>query len=279
MSGQSHWLRRLRRHSLAVMAAGVLSVLGMIATIGPMLYGTDPWSMVAQPFLAPFENQKYLLGTDGLGRDVAAGLIHGARLSLLIGLVASFSATIIGGLLGAVAGYYRGRVDDLLMRLTEAVQTIPSFIFLLVLVAIAGPSTVTIVIAITLVSWPSIARLARAEFLSLREREYVQASILCGMGDLRIIFTQILPNAITPVVVMSSILVANAILSEAALSFLGLGDPNQITWGSMIGVGRESLRTAPYLCVLPGIAIFVTVMAINLLGDGINDVLNPRGSA
>ncbi|MBX3452947.1 ABC transporter permease [Ferrovibrio sp.] len=279
MIGQTHWLHRFRRRGPAVLAAVILALLAIIAIFGPAVYGTDPWSMVAAPFLEPLEESEYLLGTDALGRDVAAGLIYGARLSLLIGLAASCAAMMIGVLLGAVAGYYRGAADDFLMRCTETFQTIPSFIFLLVLVAIAGPSTVTIVIAIALVSWPPIARLTRAEFLSLREREYVQACILSGMGDMRIIFLQILPNAITPVVVMASILVANAILSEAALSFLGLGDPNQITWGTMIGVGRESLRTAPYLCVLPGIAIFITVLAINLLGDGINDVLNPRSSS
>jgi peptide/nickel transport system permease protein len=277
MSGaNTGFVRRFSARWPAVAGLVVLTVIVVVAVIGPLFYPTDPWSMVSSPFAWPAENPQFPLGTDALGRDVLAGVIHGAGITLLIGVTAAGAAVLLGGVLGAVAGYFRGMLDDALMRLTEVFQTIPTFIFLIVLVAILGPSIATIVGAIATVSWPPIARMTRAEFLSLREREFIQACHLLGMGHLRIMFLQILPNAIAPIAAFSSILVANAILSEAALSFLGLGDPNVITWGAMIGLGRESLRTAWFLCAIPGIAILVTVLAINLVGDGLGDALNPK---
>jgi peptide/nickel transport system permease protein len=268
--------RRFCARRPAAAGAVVLAAIVAVGVLGPMLYPVDPWSMVASPFVQPAENPSFPLGTDALGRDVLAGLIHGAGITLLIGVTAAGAAVVLGVALGALAGYFRGRVDDALMRLTEVFQTIPTFIFLIVLVAIQGPSIATIVGAIAAVSWPPVARMTRAEFLTLREREFIQACHLIGMGDLRIMFVQILPNAVAPIVAFSSILVANAILSEAALSFLGLGDPNVITWGTMIGLGRESLRTAWFLCAIPGVAILVTVLSINLVGDGLGDALNPK---
>ena len=259
-------------------AAGGLVLVSIIAVglLGPVVYPVDPWSMVASPFVWPAQDTRFPLGTDALGRDVLAGIIHGAGITLMIGVTAAGAAVLFGTILGAAAGYFRGVVDDALMRLTEVFQTIPTFIFLIVLVAIQGPSITTIVAAIAAVSWPPIARMTRAEFLTLREREFVQACHLIGMGHLRIMFVQILPNAIAPIIAFGSILVANAILSEAALSFLGLGDPNVITWGTMIGLGRESLRTAWYLSAIPGVAILITVLSINLVGEGLGDALNPK---
>lgn len=259
-------------------AAGslILGLVVLVGLLGPLLYPVDPWSMVASPFVWPAQDARFPLGTDALGRDVLAGIIHGAGITLLIGVTAAGAAVAFGTILGAIAGYFRGVVDDILMRLTEVFQTIPTFIFLIVLVAIQGPSIATIVGAIAAVSWPPVARMTRAEFLSLREREFVQACHLLGMNDLRIMFVQILPNAIAPILAFSSILVANAILSEAALSFLGLGDPNTITWGTMIGLGRESLRTAWFLSAIPGVAILATVLSINLVGEGLGDALNPK---
>ena len=254
----------------------LLAVILLLAVSAPIVYPGDPWNIVARPFIWPGEDARLPLGSDSLGRDVAAGIFHGARISLIIGVVATLTAVLIGCTVGALAGFYGGWIDSLLMRLTEIFQTMPFFVFTIVVVAIFKPSVVTIVIAIATVSWPSVARLVRGQFLSLRTREFVQASIAMGMGDARIIFRQILPNTLAPIIVMASVMVATAILTEASLSFLGLGDPNVMTWGTMIGSGRPMLRTAWYLTALPGVAILVAVLAINLVGEGLNDVFNPR---
>ncbi len=268
--------RRFYAHRPAAIGALALIVIAAISLLGPLLYTVDPWSMVGSPFVWPAEDVKFPFGTDALGRDVLAGTIRGAGITLLIGTTAAGATIFLGVVIGAIAGYFRGVIDDFLMRFTEVFQTIPNFIFLIVLVAIIGPSIPTIVGAIAAVSWPPVARMTRAEFLSVREREFIQACHLIGMNDFRIMFVQILPNTIAPIITFGSILVANAILSEAALSFLGLGDPNVITWGAMIGLGRESLRTAWFLCAIPGLAILVTVLSINLVGDGLGDALNPK---
>jgi peptide/nickel transport system permease protein len=239
-----------------------------------MLYPVDPFDMVGQPSVPPGGEQ--VLGTDVAGRDILSGLIHGGRVSLLIGFMASLAATLVGLVLGAVAGYYGGRIDDLIMRTTEFFLTIPSFVLAVVLVAIFSPTILNITVAIAVVSWPSVARLARAEFLAHRDREYVQGCRAIGMPDREIILLQILPNALPPVIVVSSLMVATAILTESGLSFLGLGDPNQVSWGYMIGVARSVLRTAWWMAAIPGAMIVVTVLAINLVGEGLNDALNPR---
>ena len=210
------------------------------------------------------------------GRDLAAGLLHGARVSLLVGVSSALIALVIGIAVGAAAGFYRGRVDAVLTRITEFFQTIPAFLLAIILVAVLQPSLATIVFALGVTSWTSIARLVRAEFLSLREREFVKASVALGASDAHLIFREILPNAWTPVIVSTALLVANAILSEAGLSFLGLGDPNVVSWGSMIGLGRDALRTAWYMTALPGLAIVLTVLALNLLSDALHAALNPR---
>ena len=265
---------RFRRRPPALFGLGVLVLVLLVAVGGPSLYRQDPWDLAGRPFSPPFG--EFPLGTDTLGRDLAAGVIHGARVSLLVGLVATTAALSLGTLIGAVAGYRGGWMDDALMRLTEFFQTIPSFIFAVVLVAIFQPSLRSIVAAIAMVSWPSVARLVRGEFIALRHREFVQACRAVGMGDSRIIFHQILPNAAAPIIVTASIMVATAILTESALAFLGLGDANVMSWGSMIGAGREMLRTEWYLTAIPGIAILLTVLALNLIGEGLNDALNPK---
>jgi peptide/nickel transport system permease protein len=226
--------------------------------------------------MAPFVMERFPLGTDTLGRDIAAGLAHGARVSLLIGLVSTAVALVIGVPLGALAGYFGGVIDDLAMRFTEFFQTIPSFALAIVIVAILQPSLTSIVVAIGIVSWPPVARLVRGEVLSLRSRDYVQAAITLGQSTPRIILTQVLPNAVAPIIVMGSLMVASAILLESALSFLGLGDPNLMTWGYMVGAGRTRLIDAWWVSFFPGFAIFLTVLALNLVGEGLNDALNPR---
>ncbi|MBM3572476.1 MAG: ABC transporter permease [Alphaproteobacteria bacterium] len=274
MGDRSAFWRVYRQNHGAVAGLVVLAAVALCAAIGPLLYPIDPFDMVGRPILEPFG--PFPLGTDTLGRDIAAGLIHGARVSLLVGIAATLAATTIGVLIGAVAGYYGGRLDDLLMRGTEFFLTIPSFMLAILLVAIFSPSLTTIIIAIAAVSWPSVARLTRAEFLSLREREYVLAFRAMGMGNLQIMLRHILPNALPPVVVAASLMVATAILTESGLSFLGLGDPNQMTWGNMIGIGRTVLRRAWWMTAIPGVTILITVLAINLVGEGLNDALNPR---
>ncbi len=268
--------RRYTRNRAAVGGAVLLALVAAAALAAPMLYPGDPWDMVGPPLLRPGADPAFPLGTDALGRDVAAGILHGARVSLFIGAAATAVSVLIGTLVGAVAGYYGGWADDLLSRLTEIFQTMPFFVFALVIVAIVGPSVNTIVLAIGVVTWPPVARLVRGEFLSLRTREFVEAAVGSGSSDARIIFRHILPNATAPIVVTASVKVATAILTESSLAFLGLGDPNVISWGTMIGSARDMLRTAPYLTALPGLAILLTVLALNLVGDGINAALNPR---
>ena len=265
---------RFRNNRAAVGGAAVLGLVLMLALVGPLLYPVDPFDMVGRPFSPPFE--RFPLGTDVAGRDILAGIIHGARISLLIGILASLVATIVGVTFGAIAGYYGGRIDDVLMRSTEFFLTIPSFVLAVVLVAIFSPTVVNITIAIAVVSWPSVARLARGEFIAHRDREYVQGCRAIGMPDWEIILLQIMPNALPPVIVVASLMVATAILTESGLSFLGLGDPNLVSWGYMIGVARTVLRVAPWMAAIPGLMILATVLAINLVGEGLNDALNPR---
>jgi len=268
--------RALYRNPSALIGMALLLSMGLLALLAPWLYPGDPLDMVASPLLWPGQDAAFPLGSDSLGRNVAAGLAHGAQVSLLVGGVAALVSLLIGSVIGAAAGYFGGWVDAALMRLTVLFQTVPSFLLVVVIVAIGQPTLPVIVLAIGLASWPVIARLVRAEFRSLRDAEFVLAARSQGFGNLRIIVQEILPNALPPVIVTASVLVASAILIESALSFLGMGDPNVVSWGSMIGDGRELLRTAWYLTALPGSAIVLTVLALNLLGDGLNDALNPR---
>jgi peptide/nickel transport system permease protein len=254
----------------------ILAIAIAVAVFGPLLFPTSPWRMVQRPFLPPFTLVGLPLGTDALGRDVMAGIVYGARVSLLVGLVSTLAALAVGIPVGAMAGYFGGRIGDALMRFTEFFQTVPSFALAIVLVAVLQPSIVSIVIAIAIVSWPPVARLVRGEVLSLRTREYVQAAIVTGQTSSWIIWREILPNALSPVIVLASLMVATAILLESSLSFLGLGDPNLMSWGYMVGAGRTVIRQAWWITVFPGIAILISVLGLNLIGEGLNDALNPR---
>jgi len=261
--------------------AGMIGLLLLLAVLGAALsadwlFPRDPLSLAGRPLQWPGQNPRLPLGTDNLGRDIASFIFHGARVSLLIGLAASAVAVGIGVLVGAVAGFYGGWVDDLLMRITEAFQTVPNFILLLVLVAVFGSELEVITIAIGLVGWTAPCRLVRAEFLSLRNREFVLAARGLGMRDARLILGEVLPNAAPPVIVYASVVMAVAILLESALAFLGLSDPNIASWGNMIGAGRSVLRTEWYVSAIPGLAILTTVLAFSLVGQGLNDALNPR---
>ncbi|MBP0495263.1 ABC transporter permease [Roseomonas indoligenes] len=268
-------LRRFVRHPGAVVGAVALILVIATALLAPVLFPGSPWDMAGAPFAPPGEDGM-LLGTDSLGRDLAAGIAYGARVSLLVGIVATVVSILIGVALGATAGYLGGIVDDAVMRFTEFFQTIPSFVLAILLVAIFTPSITSIVVAIAIVSWPPVARVVRAEFLSLRNREFVQAAEVLGKRPISIVLTDILPNALSPIIVLASLNTASAILLESSLSFLGLGDPNLMTWGFLIGTGRSVIQIAWWMSVFPGVAIFITVLALNLIGEGLSDALNPR---
>lgn len=266
--------RRFSENRGALVGLFIIALIVFIALTAPVIYPVDPWATRGRPLLPP--GQGFVLGTDMLGRDVLAGILHGARVSLIIGILSTLVATLIGVTVGATAGFLGGVADDVLVRITEFFQTIPSFIFAILLVAIMTPGLGSIVIAIAVVTWPPIARLARSEFMSLRSREFVEAAVLSGLSRSRIMVREILPNAVSPLIVIASLMIATAILTESALSFLGLGDPNRISWGYMIGASRTVFRQAWWLSVFPGIAIVATVLAINLVGEGLNDALNPH---
>lgn len=267
--------RRFFSRPTALFGFAIFVAILAIALAAPLIFAHGPFTIVGMPLLPP-GSPGLPVGSDVLGRNMAAGLAFGARISLLVGVISTLGAIVLGVLLGAVAGYYGGAVDDVLMRVTEFFQIIPTFVLLMVLVAFLEPSLASAVIGIALISWPQVARVVRGEFLSLREREFVQAARVLGLSDTSIIFGQILPNALTPIVVISSMMVGNAILTESALSFLGLGDPNLLSWGSMIGGSRSAMWVAWWTTVLPGLCIMVTVLALNFIGDGLNDALNPR---
>jgi len=253
----------------------MILVITMALTAG-LLFPKNPLGLAGPPLIWPFQDARFPLGTDNSGRDIAAQIFHGARISLLIGLAAMTLAITIGIVLGALAGFYGGLADDVLMRITEAFQTLPNFLLLLMLVAVFGSTLTTVTIAIGLVSWQAPARLTRAEFLSLRTREFVQAGRTIGLGDATLIFREILPNALPPVIVYASVVMAVAILLESALAFLNLSDPNVASWGNLIGLGRGVLRSEWYVSAIPGVAILITVLAVSLVGQGLNDALNPR---
>lgn len=268
--------RRFRRNRAALLGLGLFVVVLAMALTAGLIEPNNPLRRAGPPLTAPFTDWSVPLGTDQLGRDILAGILHGARISLLIGVAATLVSIAIGVVIGAVSGYFGGWVDDVLMRVTEAFQTIPNFVLLLTLVAILGSSIEWIALAIGIVSWTAPARMVRAEFMSLRGREFVDAARNLGVSNTAIIFREILPNALPPIIVYASVIMALAILLESALAFLGLGDPNYASWGNMIGQGRAVLRTAWYCAAIPGIAIVLTVLSFSLVGEGLNDALNPR---
>ncbi|WP_022724099.1 ABC transporter permease [Rhodopseudomonas sp. B29] len=268
-------LKTFLRHPTGMIGLLILGAVVALAVLAPTLFPDDPWDMVGAPFQPP-GSEGLPLGSDMLGRNVAAGIAYGARVSLTIGVASTLAALFIGVTIGAIAGYFGGKVDDLMMRITELFQTIPGFVLAILLVATIGPTLTNVIISIGAVSWPPLARLTRAEFLRLRGREFVQAAVCQGQAPLMVVLRHILPNAVSPIIVTGSLTIATAILIESALSFLGLGDPNMMSWGLMIGASRTVIRQAWWMSVFPGVAILLTVLAINLVGEGLNDTLNPR---
>jgi len=267
------WYQFRRNRSAAI--GGVLLLAAMlVAGLGPTVLPIDPFSMAATPMTPPSWN--HLLGTDDLGRDVFARFIFGARVSMTVGFLGALTSVAIGIAIGATAGFLGGITDQVLMRTAEFFEVIPRFFLALVLVALFGSSYTIIVLVIGLLSWPPLARLARSEFLTLRERDYVLAVKAIGLSTPRTIFREILPNAAPSLIVIASLQFSMAILLEASLSFIGLGDPSWPSWGQMLNSAQQIIRQAWWVSVFPGLGIFVTVAALNLFGDGLNDMLNPR---
>ncbi len=259
----------------AVAGLLVLAIIIVVSLLGPFLYTVDPWEMVWSPFSPPGA-KGFLLGTDYLGRDLVAQIIHGGRATIAVGCAAALLSVLIGITFGALSGFYRGWVEEILMRITEFFQVLPTLLFSMVLVALFGASLQMITFAIGIVSWTGVARVTRAEFLKIRELEYVTASRSGGANAPTLIFRVILPNALPPIVVQAALLVGFAILFEAGLSFLGLSDPNVVSWGAMMGNNRPFILQHSFTIMYPGLAIFITVLAISLVGDGLNDALNPK---
>jgi peptide/nickel transport system permease protein len=258
-------------------AGSILLVLVMLVLFAPILAPYDPYALGSGSRLGghSFRN---LMGVDNLGRDVFSRILWGGRVSIFVGFSAAFATTVLGLFVGTISGYLGGWVDDILMRLTETFMVIPRFFLALIIVAFFGANIWNIILAISILTWPVTARLVRSEFLTLRTRQFVDAAHVIGTKRSTIIFREILPNAIGVVVVNASLLTAQAMLLEAGLSYLGLGDPSLVTWGRMLYEAQPFLRQAWWMAVYPGLGIFLSVLTLNLLGDGLNDVLNPRSS-
>lgn len=269
-------LKRFLRSPEGIIGFAVLAALALLALFASMLFPGDPQRIAGPALLAPFVDPALPLGTDRLGRSVLAGLVHGSRASLIVGLAAALIAVTLGSVIGTLAGFSGGFVDEALMRVVDAFQIVPGFLLALAFVSVLQPTLPVVVTAIALGAWTGPARLARAEVLSIRERDYVASARIVGMHPLEIALREVLPNALPPVLALSAVIVAGAILTEAALSFLGLGDPNIVTWGSMIAEGRAVLRSAPFLSIAPGIALVITVIGTYLFGEGLAAMLSRR---
>jgi peptide/nickel transport system permease protein len=271
------WLQ-FKKNRAAVLGLGLVLFLTLGAILAPLIFAEDPRALQLDDPTRTYRppGWPFLMGTDQWGRDVFNRVAHGARVSLAVGFSAAMMAGIIGIIVGAFSGYYGGRLDDIVMRFVDMLLMIPSFFLIILIAAVFGGSTFNLVLIIGGLSWPQVARLVRAEFLSKREEEYVLAAEMLGLSKRHIIFREILPNAIYVAVVNVSLLISYAILYESSLSFLGVGDPNLVTWGWMVKDAMRWFRSAWWVAVFPGLAISVTVLAFNLVGDGLNDALNPR---
>ncbi|MCM2477295.1 ABC transporter permease [Rhizobium sp. CG5] len=258
-----------------IIGCAILFILAGAAIAAPILAPFGPWELAGRAYLPPLSGP-HLLGTDTLGRDVLSGVIYGARVSLIVGIASTAAAIMIGTIVGGLAGYFGGIVDDLLMRFTEFLQTMPGLALALVMVAVLGPSMWSVVLAISLVTWAPVARLIRAEFFSLRGREFIMAATVIGESHWKIITSHMLPNALAPIISVGSLKVASGILTESTISFLGLGDVNRISWGMMIGMAQSNLRDAWWMSVFPGLALFATVLALTLISDSLARLLGMR---
>jgi peptide/nickel transport system permease protein len=269
-------LRLFLRNPSGIIGSLLLIAVFAVTFLCPYLYEVDPFDMVWMPFAPPFSEGAPLLGTDQLGRDILAGIINGGRATLAVGGSAALLTLFIGIIVGALAGFNGGWIDNLLGKLTEFFQVLPPLLFAMVIVALFQPTLWTVSFAIGVVSWPNVARLTRAEFLKLKSNEFVLASQAAGASNFALIWSVILPNALPPLIIAATLNIASAILFESGLSFLGLSDPNIMSWGLIIGNGRENIFTAWWIVTIPGIVIMLTALGISLIGDALNDTLNPK---
>jgi peptide/nickel transport system permease protein len=275
MRRREFWTR-LKRNRMAMTGLALVLGLFVVSICAPWLAPYNPDHIELTQVLMP-PSPAHLMGTDTLGRDVLSRIIYGSRVSLKVGFVAVGLATLIGLFVGALAGYYGGWVDQGLMRLVDLMLCFPAFFLILAVIAVLEPSIWNIMVVIGLTSWMGVARLVRAEFLSLREREFVTAARALGASDTRLILRHMLPNALAPIMVSATLGVAGAILTESALSFLGLGvQPPTPSWGNILTAGKDNIEIAWWLSVFPGLAILITVMSYNLLGEGIREAIDPR---
>ena len=269
-------MKKLSQYSMLIMGASIVLVMSLLAILAPVIAPFDPAQLDLDNILMP-ASATHLLGTDALGRDIFSRLLYGARVSLWVGFVAVGISSFIGIVLGLVSGFFGGWVDELIMRGVDVMLCFPSFFLILAVIAFLEPSLTNIMIVIGLTSWMGVARLVRAETLSVRERDFIAASKLAGASAPRILFRHILPNTLAPVLVSATLGIAGAILIESSLSFLGLGvQPPDASWGNMLMEGKSVLEIAPWLSLWPGLSILVTVLGYNLLGESLRDLLDPR---
>jgi len=270
--------RRLKKNKMAMAGLGILSVLVFLAVFADIICPYDTTAIkinLTEKLQGP--SAKHILGTDEFGRDIFSRLIHGARISMLVGIFATGIAAFVGGTLGAVAGYYGGKLDNTIMRIMDIFLAVPSILLAIAIVSALGANIFNLMLAISVSSIPSYARIVRASVLSIRDQEFIEAAKAIGASDFRIVSKHIIPNAIAPVIVQATLGVAGAILSTAGLSFIGLGiQPPTPEWGAMLAGGRQYLRYAWHVTTFPGFAIVITILALNLLGDGLRDALDPR---
>jgi peptide/nickel transport system permease protein len=274
-SPSRNFFRSFRKNRLAFIGLWILAAVILTGLLGPFMAPFDPHSVGVGRRYHPL-GIKFFMGTDNLGRDILSRFLWGARTSLLVGFSAAAASTVLGVLIGTLSGFFGRRTDDLLMRVTELFQVIPRFFLALLAVALFGASILNVIVAIGILSWPVTARLVRSEFLSQRKRYFVDAAKMQGASSWNLIFIEILPNVSGVIVVNSTLMVAQAMLLEAGLSYIGVGDPTAVSWGVMLNQAQMSLTNAWWMAVFPGVGIFLSVLSLNLVGDGLNDVLNPR---
>lgn len=270
--------RMLKKNKMALVGLGILVILVLLALFADVIADYD--TVVIKQNLAnrlKGPSAEHWLGTDEFGRDIFARLVHGARVSLKVGIIAVGISIVLGGILGALAGFYGGKIDNIIMRVMDVFLAVPSILLAIAIVSALGPSILNLMVAISISSVPSYARIVRASVLSIRDQEFVEAARAIGANNARIIFRHIIPNSLAPVIVQGTLGVASAILSTAGLSFIGLGiQPPAPEWGSMLSGGRQYLRYAWWVTTFPGVAIMITILSLNLLGDGLRDALDPR---
>jgi peptide/nickel transport system permease protein len=269
-------VRRLRDLGAgASVSAAVIVVMAILAVLASAIAPYGPFQTAGSAFTAP-GSPGHLLGTDNLGRDTLSQLLHGTQVTLVVGVLAALISVGVGIVVGATAGFFGGVIDNVLMRVTEAFQVLPNFLVALVIVATTGSGVWTVIIIIGVLAWPRTARLVRGQFVAIRNREFVQAARIVGVRRSRVMWSEILPNALPPAIAVASLEVAQAILIQTGLDFIGVGDPNTLSWGVMLRIGGAFLQQAWWLSVFPGLTIFIVCVAFTSLGNGLTDLLDPR---